>query len=152
MTEMITGIDLIKQQIMAAAGYPLSFTQQEVTIHGWALECRINAENPAKSFMPSPGKVVCYLAPGGFGVRIDSAVYPGCEISPFYDSMVAKAIVWGENRQEAIQRMKRVLSEFVIEGIQTTIPFHQKLLEQEAFIQGDFNTGFLENCNFWEEK
>lgn len=151
-TEMITGIDLVKEQIRIAAGYPLAFTQQDVKIRGWALECRINAENPAKKFMPSPGKVVRYLAPGGFGVRVDDAVYPGYEIPPFYDSMVAKVIVWGKDRQDAIQRMKRALAEFVIDGIQTTIPFHRKLLEQEAFIQGDFNTGFLENCNFWEKK
>ncbi|SDL95292.1 acetyl-CoA carboxylase biotin carboxylase subunit [Bacillus sp. OK048] len=143
-TEMVTGIDLIKEQIAVAAGYPLSFQQSDVQINGWAIECRINAENPAKNFMPSPGKVEMYLPPGGYGVRIDSAIYPGYQISPFYDSMVAKLIVWGKDRNEAIQRMKRALSEFEISGIKTTIPFHLQLLEHEAFVKGDFNTKFLE--------
>ncbi|MCQ6280892.1 acetyl-CoA carboxylase biotin carboxylase subunit [Bacillus sp. EB600] len=143
-TEMITGVDLIREQITVAAGYPLSFQQSDIRINGWALECRINAENPAKNFMPSPGKVEMYLPPGGYGVRVDSAVYPGYQISPFYDSMVAKIIVWGKDRNEAIQRMKRALSEFEISGIKTTIPFHLQLLEHEAFVNGDFNTKFLE--------
>lgn len=143
-TEMITGVDLIKEQIAVAAGYPLSFAQEDIQINGWAIECRINAENPAKNFMPSPGKVEGYLPPGGYGVRVDSAVYPGYQISPFYDSMVAKLIVWGKDRDEAIQRMKRALGEFVIEGVKTTVPFHLKLLEHEAFVKGDFNTKFLE--------
>jgi acetyl-CoA carboxylase, biotin carboxylase subunit len=143
-TEMVTGIDLIKEQIAVAAGYPLSFRQSDVQINGWAIECRINAENPAKNFMPSPGKVEMYLPPGGYGVRVDSAVYPGYQISPFYDSMVAKLIVWGKDRNEAIQRMKRALTEFEISGIKSTIPFHLQLLEHEAFVKGDFNTKFLE--------
>lgn len=143
-TEMITGVDLIKEQISVAAGYPLSFDQADISINGWAIECRINAENPAKNFMPSPGRVEGYLPPGGYGVRVDSAVYPGYQISPFYDSMVAKLIVWGKDREEAIQRMKRALGEFVIDGVKTTIPFHLKLLEHEAFVSGEFNTKFLE--------
>jgi len=143
-TEMITGIDLIKEQISVAAGQPLSFAQNDVKINGWAIECRINAENAAKNFMPSPGKVEMYLPPGGFGVRVDSAVYSGYQISPFYDSMVAKLIVWGKDRTEAIERMKRALDEFVISGVKTTIPFHAKLLEHELFVKGDFNTKFLE--------
>lgn len=143
-TEMITGIDLIKEQISVAAGNPLSFTQEDVKINGWAIECRINAENPAKNFMPSPGKVVNYLPPGGYGVRVDSAVYPGYEISPFYDSMVAKLIVWGTDRNEAISRMRRALDEFVIEGVHTTVPFHEKLLEHPDFVAGHFATNFLE--------
>ncbi|WP_027417573.1 acetyl-CoA carboxylase biotin carboxylase subunit [Aneurinibacillus terranovensis] len=143
-TEWITGIDLIKEQIMVAADYPLSFSQEDVKINGWAIECRINAENPAKNFMPSPGKINIYLPPGGFGVRVDSAAYQGYEISPFYDSMIAKIIVWGKDRNDAIQRMKRALSETVIEGIHTTIPFHLKLLEHDKFVEGDFNTKFLE--------
>ncbi|CEH32176.1 acetyl-CoA carboxylase [Aneurinibacillus migulanus] len=143
-TELITGIDLIKEQIMVAAGYPLSFKQEDVVIDGWAIECRINAENPAKKFMPSPGTIQFYLPPGGFGVRVDSAVYQGYQITPFYDSMVAKIIVWGKDRDEAIQRMKRALSEMVIEGVHTTIPFHLKLLEHEMFVEGTFNTKFLE--------
>lgn len=143
-TEMITGFDLIKEQIRVAAGEPLSFNQEDVKMNGWAIECRINAENPAKNFMPSPGKVVRYLPPGGYGVRIDSAVYPGYEITPFYDSMVAKLIVWGKDREEAIARMKRALDEFVIDGVHTTIPFHSKLLEHPDFVEGNFATNFLE--------
>lgn len=143
-TEWITGIDLIKEQISVAAGVPLSFTQDDVEIKGWAIECRVNAENPAKNFMPSPGKINRYLPPGGFGVRVDSACYQGYEISPFYDSMIAKIIVWGKDRQDAIDRMKRALSETIIEGPFTTIPFHQKLLEHEKFLSGNFNTKFLE--------
>jgi acetyl-CoA carboxylase, biotin carboxylase subunit len=143
-TEMITGFDLIKEQIRIAAGYPLSMKQEDVQINGWAIECRINAENPAKNFMPSPGNVESYFPPGGYGVRVDSAVYQGFEISPFYDSMVAKLIVWGKDREEAIQRMKRALDEFIVEGIITTIPFHRKLMDHEVFVSGNFNTKFLE--------
>lgn len=143
-TEMITGIDLIKEQISVAAGYPLTYRQDDIKINGWAIECRINAENPAKNFMPSPGRVEMYLPPGGYGVRVDSALYPGCEISPYYDSMAAKLIVWGKNREEAIARMKRALDEFIISGIKTTIPFHQKLFEHESFVKGEFNTKFIE--------
>ncbi|MDV2685146.1 acetyl-CoA carboxylase biotin carboxylase subunit [Alkalihalophilus lindianensis] len=143
-TEMVTGVDLIKEQIRVASGEKLSFTQEEVTFNGWSIECRINAENPSKNFMPSPGKITSYLAPGGLGVRIDSAVYPGYVISPFYDSMVAKVITYGATREEAIGRMKRALAEFEIEGVETTIPFHLKLLNHETFVSGDFNTKFLE--------
>lgn len=143
-TEFITGIDLVKEQIRVAAGEPLSFTQEDVVLNGWSIECRINAENPDKNFMPSPGKIEAYLPPGGMGVRVDSSVYPGYVISPFYDSMIAKLIVWGKTREEAIARMKRALNEFVIEGIDTTIPFHQRVLDHEVFVSGDFNTKFLE--------
>lgn len=143
-TEMVTGIDLIKEQLKIASGEKLSVTQEEVTFNGWAIECRINAENPEKNFMPSPGKINYYLPPGGFGVRVDSAVYPGYTIPPYYDSMIAKLITYGATREEAIARMKRALSEFVIEGIATTIPFHLRLLEHEKFVSGDFNTKFLE--------
>lgn len=143
-TEMVTGVDLIKEQIRVASGEKLSLTQEQVEFKGWAMECRINAENPAKNFMPSPGKVSMYLAPGGNGVRIDSAVYPGYTISPFYDSMVAKLIVYGKTREEAIAKMKRALGEFVIEGVHTTIPFHLQLLNNPDFVKGEFNTKFLE--------
>jgi acetyl-CoA carboxylase biotin carboxylase subunit len=143
-TELITGVDLIKEQIRVASGEKLSLTQEEVTFNGWAIECRINAENPEKNFMPSPGRINMYLPPGGLGVRVDSAAYPGYMIPPYYDSMIAKLIVHASTREEAIARMKRALSEFVIEGIHTTIPFHLKLLEHEKFVQGDFNTKFLE--------
>ncbi|MFC5712572.1 acetyl-CoA carboxylase biotin carboxylase subunit [Thalassorhabdus alkalitolerans] len=143
-TEEVTGIDLIKEQIKAAAGEKLSVSQEEIVIDGWAIECRINAENPEKGFMPSPGKLDMYLPPGGFGVRIDSAMYPGFTITPFYDSMVAKLIVRGKTREEAISRMKRALMEFVVEGVDTTIPFHLKLMENEDFINGTFDTSFLD--------
>ncbi|MCA1030687.1 acetyl-CoA carboxylase biotin carboxylase subunit [Bacillus timonensis] len=143
-TEMVTGVDLIKEQIRVASGKKLSLKQEEVTFNGWSIECRINAENPEKNFMPSPGKINMYLPPGGFGVRVDSAAYPGYSIPPYYDSMIAKLITYGATREEAIARMKRALSEFVIEGIQTTIPFHQKLMEHETFVEGNFNTKFLE--------
>ncbi|EMI9085811.1 MULTISPECIES: acetyl-CoA carboxylase biotin carboxylase subunit [Bacillus] len=143
-TEMVTGMDLIKEQIRVASGEKLSLQQEEVQFNGWAMECRINAENPAKKFMPSPGKVEMYLPPGGFGIRVDSAVYPGYSIPPFYDSMVAKLIVHGKTREEAIAKMKRALSEFVIEGVHTTIPFHLQLLDHPDFVKGEFNTKFLE--------
>ncbi|MEF2964456.1 acetyl-CoA carboxylase biotin carboxylase subunit [Paenibacillus sp. M1] len=143
-TEMITGIDLIQEMISVAEGNPLSFTQDDVKLNGWAIECRINAEDPFRNFMPSPGKIGFYLAPGGPGVRVDSGAYPGYTISPYYDSMIAKLIVWGATREEAIAKMKRALSEFAIEGIHTTIPFHQKLMEHPVFIKGDFDIKFLE--------
>ncbi|AOK88791.1 acetyl-CoA carboxylase biotin carboxylase subunit [Paenibacillus sp. SEL1] len=143
-TEMITGVDLIKEMISVAEGHPLSFTQEEVTINGWAIECRINAEDPDRNFMPAPGKIGFYLPPGGPGVRVDSAAYPGYSIPPYYDSMIAKLIVWAPTRQDAIAKMKRALSEFAIEGIPTTISFHQRLLEHPTFIRGDFDIKFLE--------
>lgn len=143
-TELITGIDIIKEMIRVAEGAPLSFSQEDVKINGWAIECRINAEDPERNFMPSAGQIQFYLPPGGFGVRVDSAAYPGYTISPHYDSMIAKLIVWGTDREEAVQRMKRALSEFTIEGIHSTIPFHLKLLEHKKFLAGDFDIKFLE--------
>ncbi|MFT4415636.1 acetyl-CoA carboxylase biotin carboxylase subunit [Fredinandcohnia humi] len=145
-TEMVTGVDLIKEQIRVASGEKLTLSQNDVTFTGWAIECRINAENPEKNFMPSPGRINMYLPPGGLGVRVDSAVYPGYAIPPYYDSMIAKLITYGATREEAIARMKRALSEFVIEGdgINTTIPFHLKLMNHEKFVDGNFNTKFLE--------
>ncbi|MCY8317490.1 acetyl-CoA carboxylase biotin carboxylase subunit [Bacillus vallismortis] len=143
-TEMVTGTDLIKEQIKVASGMELSLTQEDVEFQGWAIECRINAENPSKNFMPSPGEIKMYLPPGGLGVRVDSAAYPGYSIPPYYDSMIAKVITYGKTRDEAIARMKRALGEFVIEGVETTIPFHLKLLEHETFVSGEFNTKFLE--------
>ncbi|MEJ9209915.1 acetyl-CoA carboxylase biotin carboxylase subunit [Bacillus smithii] len=143
-TELVTGVDLVKEQIRIASGEQLSLKQEDVTFHGWAIECRINAENPEKNFMPSPGRIQMYLPPGGLGVRVDSAAYPGYMIPPYYDSMIAKLIAYGDTREEAIARMKRALSEFVIDGVHTTIPFHLKLLAHEKFVEGDFNTKFLE--------
>lgn len=143
-TEMVTGVDLIKEMISVAEGNPLSFTQEEIVINGWSIECRINAEDPERNFMPSPGKIGFYLPPGGLGVRVDSAAYPGYTISPFYDSMIAKLIVWAPTRQEAVAKMKRALAEFAVEGIHTTIPFHLKLLEHPVFLDGNFDIKFLE--------
>lgn len=143
-TEMVTGIDLIKEQIKIANNEPLTFSQEDIKFEGWSIECRINAEDPFKNFMPSPGTVDMYLTPGGLGVRIDSAVYPGYTIPPYYDSMVAKLITYGPTREEAINKMKRALDEFVIEGVKTTIPFHSAIMDHQVFKTGDFNTKFLE--------
>lgn len=143
-TEMITGIDLIKEQIKVEEGRQLSFSQEDVKINGCAIECRINAENPYKDFTPSPGKINNYIQPGGIGIRIDSAAYSGYSIPPFYDSMISKVIAWGRDRNEAIERMKRALSEFEIKGVETTIPFHKALMDNEIFKSGEFNTRFLE--------
>ena len=142
-TELITGIDIVKEQIRVAAGEPLGFKQKEVIIRGHALECRINAEDPEANFMPAPGQVTYYRPPGGFGVRVDSGVYPGYHISPYYDSMVGKLVVWGSSREEAITRMQRSLKEFIIEGVPTTIPFHLLVLENEHFRKGDVYTNFI---------
>ena len=143
-TEMVTGIDLIKEQIKIANNQILQYSQADIQMDGWAIECRINAEDPYRDFMPNPGEIELFLPPGGFGVRVDSAAYSGYKIPPYYDSMIAKVIAYGSTRDEAIARMKRALSEFYIEGIRTTIPFHQKVLENPVFLSGDFNTKFLE--------
>ena len=142
-TEMVTGIDLIKEQIKIAAGEPLSFGQEDVHLDGHAIECRVNAEDPAKGFRPCPGKIKSIHLPGGFGVRIDTAVYQGYEIPPYYDSMIAKVIVKGKDRNEAIQKMKVALSEFLIEGITTNVDFQLNLLRDPDFEKGDFDIGFL---------
>ncbi len=143
-TELVTGIDLIKEQIRLAAGEKLGYTQKDVTINGWAMECRINAEDPGRNFMPSPGKITGYHAPGGMGVRVDSAVFEGYQIPPYYDSMISKLIVWGKDRNEAIARMRRALEEYVIEGVKTTIPFHLRILDNAFFRRGDFYTNFIQ--------
>ncbi|QMT18828.1 acetyl-CoA carboxylase biotin carboxylase subunit [Planococcus maritimus] len=143
-TEMITGIDLIQQQLKVASGETLAYKQEDVTFKGWSIECRINAENPLKNFMPSAGRVDMYLPPGGMGVRVDSAMYSGYSIPPYYDSMVAKLITFADTREEAVSKMKRALDEFVVEGVFTTIPFHLRLMDHEVFKSGDFNTKFLE--------
>jgi len=135
-TELITGIDLIKEQIRVAAGEPLRFTQEDVQFRGHAIECRINAEDPDKNFMPCPGSIDGYVTPGGPGVRVDSHAYPGYKIPPYYDSLVSKLIVWGVDREDAIARMKRALNEYAITGIKTTIPFHLKLMDNAAFVEG----------------
>lgn len=143
-TEMITGVDLIKEQLRAASGLPLSVKQGDIKFNGHAIECRINAEDPERNFLPSPGRVDAYIAPGGPGVRVDSHCYPGYSIPPFYDSLVSKLICWGQDRAEAIQRMQRALDEYAITGVKTTIPFHQKVLANQYFQQGDVTTDFVE--------
>ncbi|HHP9971519.1 TPA: acetyl-CoA carboxylase biotin carboxylase subunit [Listeria monocytogenes] len=143
-TELVTGVDLVKQQFLVASGEELQIKQADVKLTGWAMECRINAENPEKNFMPAPGEIKFYLPPGGLGVRIDSAAYPNYKIPPYYDSMIAKVICYAETREEVIQKMKRALSEFAIDGIPSTIPFHLRVLDNDVFLSGDFNTKFLE--------
>lgn len=143
-TELVTGIDLIKEQIRIAAGEELGYTQDDIVLRGHAIECRVNAEDPNRKFMPSPGTITEYYAPGGNGVRVDSHVYQGYTISPYYDSMIAKLIVWGQDRDEAIRRMRRALQEYVIEGIKTTIPFHLRILDNAFFQRGDFYTNFIQ--------
>ncbi len=147
-TEMVYGIDLIKEQIRCHAGEELPEWYAGIKPRGHAIECRINAEDPGKNFMPSPTEVQNLHFPGGMGVRIDSHIYSGYRISPHYDSMIAKLICHGRNRTEAIARMRRALDEFVIEGVKTTIPFHQQLLADEHFQSGDFDTGFLEQFTY----
>jgi len=142
-TEAITGIDLVHEQIRVASGGGLSMTQDEVHFHGHAIECRINAEDP-QTFAPSPGKVGNYHAPGGLGVRVDSGLYSGYKVPPNYDSMVAKLIIYGTDRDECLRRAHRALGEFVIEGIKTTIPLHQRLVQAEDFIKGDYDIHWLE--------
>src|SRR5690606_5968782 len=143
-TEEITGVDIVREQILVAAGEKLSLTQDEVTFSGHSIECRVNAEDPEKNFMPSPGKVTAFVAPGGIGVRVDTACYQDYFIPPFYDSMIAKLIVHDVNRERAIRRMKRALSEFVVEGVKTTIPFHLEVMDSELFRKGTFGTDFIE--------
>ncbi|MBS2006275.1 MAG: acetyl-CoA carboxylase biotin carboxylase subunit [Cyanobacteria bacterium SZAS TMP-1] len=143
-TEFITGTDLIKEQIRVASGEKLSWTQEQIKFTGHAIECRINAEDPDRNFMPSPGRVDAYIAPGGPGVRVDSHCYPGYVIPQFYDSLVSKLIVWGADRPEAIARMQRALDEYAITGIKTTIPFHQRVLSHPVFQKGDVSTDFVE--------
>jgi acetyl-CoA carboxylase biotin carboxylase subunit len=145
-TEELTDVDIIKEQIRIAAGMPLSYKQSQIKAVGHAIECRINAEDPDK-FIPSPGRITFYLPPGGPGVRVDSAAYAGWLVPPHYDSMIAKLIVHGKTREEAIARMKRALDEFRIEGIKTTIPFHKKIFDHPDFIKGNFNTDFLEKIS-----
>ncbi len=143
-TEFVTSVDLVREQILIASGEPLSYSQADIVQRGHAIECRINAEDPDKNFMPSPGKIKEYLTPGGFGVRVDSAVYTGYTVNPFYDSMIAKLIVWAPTREEAIARMRRALSEFKVDGIKTTIAFHERLLMHPEFVSGNVTTRFLE--------
>jgi len=149
-TEMVYGYDLLKDQIRVAAGEKLGYEQKDIKINGHAIECRINAEDWERNFMPNPGKVEDIHFPGGPGIRVDSHIYSQYHIPPFYDSLIAKLIAHGKDREEAIKRMKRALNEFVVEGIKTTIPFHSRLIENKDFQKGNFNTGFLDNVNIIE--
>jgi len=143
-TEMITGLDLIAEQIRIAQGEPLSLTQDQVLLRGHAIECRINAEDPEHNFRPNPGRISGYLPPSGPGVRMDSHVYTDYEIPPYYDSLIGKLIVWGSDRPAAIRRMRRALRECAVTGLPTTIAFHQKILDSPEFQKGDIYTNFVE--------
>ena len=142
-TEAITGIDLVREQIRIAAGAPLGYTQADVRFQGHAIECRVNAEDP-QTFAPSPGRIAGYHAPGGLGVRVDSGLYAGYRIPPHYDSMIAKLIVHGNSRNEALMRLKRALGEYVIDGIKTTLPLHSRLVQDNDFVNGDYDIHWLE--------
>jgi pyruvate carboxylase subunit A len=146
-TEMVTGIDIVKEQIRIGSGLPLSMGQEAVGINGWSIECRINAEDPLDDFAPSPGKLKGYRSPGGIGVRVDSGVYAHYSIPPFYDPMISKLISWGKDRNEAIERMRRALYEYVIVGVKTNIPFHMAVMENPRYIEGELETGFIDREN-----
>src|SRR5512135_2073700 len=143
-TEMVTGIDIVKEQIRIARGRALSYKQEDIKFNGHAIECRINAEDPYNNFMPSTGRITHSLLPTGPGVRVDTGVYPGFEITPFYDPMIAKLIVWGETRAQAILRMRRALEEYRIVGVKTNIPFHQTMMDSHRFMGGQYDTRFVE--------
>jgi pyruvate carboxylase subunit A len=143
-TEMITGVDIVKEQIRIAAGELLSISQDDVKINGWAIECRVNAEDPQDGFAPAPGKVLAYNRPGGSGIRVDSGVYAGYTIPPFYDSMISKLVAWGKDRDEAVLRMRRALYEYAITGVCTNIPFHMAVMENARFLSGNLDTHFIE--------
>jgi acetyl-CoA carboxylase, biotin carboxylase subunit len=143
-TEMVTGVDIVKEQIRIARGRQLRYAQDEIRMNGWAIECRINAEDPYNNFLPSTGRITHTLLPTGPGIRVDTGVYIGFEISPFYDSMISKLIVWGETRAEAILRMRRALEEYKIIGVRSNIPFHQTLMDSHRFMGGQYDTRFVE--------
>ena len=149
-TEMICGIDLVREMIRVADGAPLGFGQADINFAGHAIECRINAENP-DTFVPSPGQVGDYHAPGGLGVRIDSGLYSGYTVPPYYDSMIAKLIVHGANRNECLMRLRRALGEFVIDGLETTIPLHLRLMAETDFVNGDYDIHWLERLVIGDE-
>lgn len=150
-TEMVYNCDLVKDQIRVAAGEKLGYTQKDIKLNGHAIECRINAEDWRRNFIPSAGEITSFHLPGGPGIRVDSHAYQRYRIPPYYDSLVGKLIAYGRTRDEAIARLARALNEFIIEGIQTTIPFHQKLIARREFVDGQFDTGFLERVNLMEE-
>ncbi|MCK4577570.1 MAG: acetyl-CoA carboxylase biotin carboxylase subunit, partial [Candidatus Marinimicrobia bacterium] len=147
-TEMVYGVDLVKAQIRAHAGLHVKKWVKNAKLRGHAIECRINAEDPEHDFRPAPGMITSFHVPGGTGVRVDTAAYAGYQVQPYYDSMIAKLIVKGADRNEAINRMQRALEEFIIEGIPTTIPFQQQVLADPAFRSGEFTTAFLETFEY----
>jgi acetyl-CoA carboxylase biotin carboxylase subunit len=142
-TEAVTGIDLVREQIRIASGAPLGYSQEDITFNGHAIECRINAEDP-ESFVPCPGKIIEWHAPGGLGVRVDSEIYSGYTIPPFYDSMIAKLIIHGKTRNSALMRLRRALEECIIMGVKTTIPLHQSIISQAEYIDGRYDIHWLE--------
>ena len=142
-TEMVSGVDLVREQIRIAAGQPLGYKQSDITFNGHAIECRINAEDPL-TFAPSPGKVTAFHAPGGLGVRVDSALYAGYTVPSYYDSMIAKLIVHAPTRKEAISRLRRALAEFVVVGVKTSLPLHQRIVDDPEFQAGDYTIHWLE--------
>jgi pyruvate carboxylase subunit A len=142
-TELVTGVDIVRQQLAIAAGEPLEYAQDQIGIRGHAIECRINAEDPLNNFQATPGKIVRYRSPGGPGVRLDSGVHMGYAITPYYDSMISKLCTWGMSRLKAIERMRRAISEYVILGVKTTLPLHVALMNNRHFIAGDTHTHFL---------
>jgi len=146
-TELVTGIDLVKEQLRVAAGLPLTIKQEDISIRGHAIECRINAEDPLNDFAPSPGKIRRYRSSGGPGIRVDSGVHTGYTISPYYDSMISKLCAYGSDREEAISRMKRALYEYVVIGVTTNIPFHKAVMENEEFVKGNLSTKFIADNN-----
>jgi len=150
-TEMVTGVDIVREQIRVARGRKLRYSQEDIRINGWAIECRINAEDPYNNFLPSTGQLASVIPPSGPGVRVDTGVYAGFTITPHYDSLISKLICWGETRGEAILRMRRALDEFRILGVRTNIPFHQKLLVSPRFMVGQFDTRFVEERFKFEE-
>ncbi|MEP7359845.1 MAG: acetyl-CoA carboxylase biotin carboxylase subunit, partial [Anaerolineales bacterium] len=143
-TELVTGVDIVKEQIRVARGRKLRYAQDDISLNGWAIECRVNAEDPYNNFMPSTGRITASILPTGPGVRVDTGVYAGFEISRYYDSLISKLICWGETRGEAILRMRRALEEYRLLGIKTNIPFHQNLLDSHRFMAGNFDTRFVE--------
>jgi len=149
-TEMVTGVDLAKEQILIAAGQPLNYDQSDMQIRGWAIECRINAEDPLNDFSPAPGRIKGYRSPGGPGIRVDSGVYSGYLIPPYYDSLISKLVAHGKDRREAIARMERALYEYIIVGVKTNLIFHKAVLRNARFRSGDFNTGFIKEENIAE--
>jgi acetyl/propionyl-CoA carboxylase alpha subunit len=143
-TELVTGIDIVKEQIRIARGRQLHFSQDQIHLNGWAIECRVNAEDPYNNFVPSTGRITHTLLPTGPGIRVDTGIYIGFEISPYYDSLISKLIVWGETRGAAILRMRRALEEYKILGVHTNIPFHQRLMDSHRFMGGQYDTRFVE--------